>query len=666
MEETSAFESSEMLANLLASTPLLKESWRLCQLANNANHSTVVGSDPGGKVSFVAEIGGVGYVAFSAGGNQAEAASEYGRCGKLVGLEGCCWDGIRNIFSSILEACSSNRETAEEEEEEEEEGRESGSGNAMVCSDLLRMFWSIYHDPCFRSQISEVVDKCKSIVITGHSVGGAIASLCAIWLLSSLESISLHSSILCITFGSPLLGNESLSRAILTQRWSGNFCHVISSHDIMPRLLFVQQLAPVAPQLHSLLQYWHLSLSAGSFHPLNLTDEAKNNLLHHVIASLQLLVESAAVQGGKMMDSLFWPFGNYLFCSDEGGAICVDNAVSVIKLMYLLLVGLSSASCSIDSHLKYGDVVEKVCCQFLTNKSYLHDELPESSYEAGLALALQSSGIDYRGPTARLGKDCLKLAKRLGRTPSLNCANLAIKLSKVTPYRAEIEWYKESCDRSDDQMGYYDSFKLRGASKRDAKINMNRHKLAKFWDTVIEMLETNQLPHDLHKRAKWVCASQFYKLLVEPLDIAEYYRTGKQRVKGHYIAYGREKRYQVFDKWWKEGMVNQQDKIEKRRSKFASLTQDTLFWARVEEARELLEMARSEMDPRKAFELWERLDVFARFAGGLVERKEVSKDVMAKNSSYCLWMKDYQELKSQVGTQLFFQFPNLMDGEVVP
>ncbi|CAN0917494.1 Lipase-like PAD4 [Linum grandiflorum] len=660
MEESSAFESSEMMANFLASTPLLKESWRLCQLANN-NHSTLLS-----EVSFVAEIGtsnggGVGYLAFSGGGIQSAGPSEYGRCGKLVGLEEyCCWDGIRNIFSPISAASLSNHEEEDDVELGEQQGKKEEAANPMVNQDLLRLFLSTYHDPCFQSQVSALVQKCKSIVVTGHSVGGAIASLCAIWLLSSLESNALlHSSILCITFGSPLLGNESLSRAILTQRWAGNFCHVVSSHDIMPRLLFVQNLAPLAPQLHSLLHFWHLSLSGTSS---SLIDESQNMLFHHVISSLQLLVES-----GGASSSLYWPFGNYFFCSEDGGAICVDNAASVVRMMYLLLLGMTSLSCSIESHLKYGDVVDKVCSEFLTSKSFLDCELPESSYEAGLALALQSSGIDFRGPTARSGKDCLKLAKRLGRTPSLNCANLAIKLSQVTPYRAEIEWYKESCDRSDDQMGYYDSFKHRGASRRDAKINMNRHKLARFWDNVIDMLETNQLPHDFHKRAKWVNASQFYKLLVEPLDVAEYYRTGKQRVKGHYITFGREKRYQVFDKWWKsEGMVNQDDSFGTKRSKFASLTQDTLFWARVEEARECLEVARTEREPGKAFELWERLDGFARYAGGLVERKEVSKDVEAKNSSYRLWVKDYGEVKLQVGAKLLFQFPKLMDGELVP
>jgi hypothetical protein len=58
-------------------------------------------------------------------------------------------------------------------------------------------------------------------------------------------------------------------------------------------------------------------------------------------------------------------------------------------------------------------------------------------------------------------EDCLKMARKMGRTPNLNSAKLAIRLSEVNPYRAQIEWYKASCDESDNQMGYYDCFKQR-------------------------------------------------------------------------------------------------------------------------------------------------------------------------------------------------------------
>lgn len=254
------------------------------------------------------------------------------------------------------------------------------------------------------------------------------------------------------------------------------------------------------------------------------------------------------------------------------------------------------------------------------------------------------------------------MARRMGRTPNLNSANLAVALSKITPLRAQIEWYKATCDDCDDQMGYYDTFKQRMASKRDAKINMNRIKLGQFWNDLIRMLETNQLPHDFHKRAKWVNASQFYKLLVEPLDIAEYYREGMHKVKGHYMKHGRERRYEIFDKWWNMKKVGEEEdantNTNNKRSKFAGLTQDSCFWAKVEEAREWVENVRKESDVRKLSALWANIHGFEQYAMRIIERKEVSRDVLAQNSSYSLWVKELTELKSQFHQFQHHQFPH--------
>ncbi|KAK4360418.1 hypothetical protein RND71_019370 [Anisodus tanguticus] len=263
----------------------------------------------------------------------------------------------------------------------------------------------------------EIMNTTKLIVITGHSIGGAIASLLALWLLCHLQTIC---SVICITFGSPMLGNESFSRAILQERWAEHFCHVVSQHDIVPRLFF----SPSNP-LASSCSFQFIS---------HLSEENKTQLFRVVLASLGILSEVS---------------------------LCGRTT-----LMILLLLG----------------------------KQKLNSED---------------------------AKEALKKEKKLGRSRNLNSANLAIGLSKINPLRAQIEWYKASCDNSGDQMGYYDSFKKRGASKRDFKVNMNRIKLAQFWDFVIDKLEANELPYDFHKRAKWINASQFYKLLVEPLDITE-------------------------------------------------------------------------------------------------------------------------------------------------
>lgn len=230
----------------------------------------------------------------------------------------------------------------------------------------------------------------------------------------------------------------------------------------------------------------------------------------------------------------------------------------------------------------------------------------------------------------------MKTAAQMGKRPKLKCAELAIGLAKVTPNRAQIEWYKSYCD--EEGTSYYDSFKLRRNPKREGAVNIARLKLGNFWDRVITMIDNNQLPHDFQKRAKWVNASQFYKLLVEPLDIADYYRSGKHKSGGHYMAQGRPRRYRVFDKWWRERVVGEE---ERERTTLAGLTQDSCFWARVEEAKEWAAMAR---EVKIDDVLLGKMGEFDQYARCLVKTKQVSRDVLVEESSYVLWLRAYEEI----------------------
>ncbi|XP_014502164.1 lipase-like PAD4 [Vigna radiata var. radiata] len=625
-DEASSFETSEMLATFLASTPLLSESWRLC--------TTTATSPPR---SFLTEqgAGGMVYIAFP-GIEMVAADSSWRTLVPLVSI------GDVTLFS------------ARRDKEDDDP--------VMVHAGVLNLL-STFFD-AFQNQMLALMgnSNTKTIVITGHSIGGATASLCAVWLLSYLQHISSSSSsvsVLCITFGSPMLGNTSFSHAILKQRWGGNFCHVVSNHDIMPRLLF-SPITPYTAQLNLLLQFWRLSTAAPAFGKLALpVSDQHQELFNVVMSSLD-----AATQDGEGSSILFHPFGSYLFVSSEG-AVCVDSSTAVIKMMHLMFIS-ASPYCSIEDHLKYGDYVKKLSLQFLNHKNSMQGNIPDSSYEAGLELAVHSSGLANQ----ESAKECLKLTRRMGPSPTMNAAMLPIKLSKIVPYRTEIQWYKSWCDQQVDQMGYYDLFKRRrNTSKKMAmKVNMNRHKLARFWNDVIEMWERNELPHDLAVREKWVNASHFYKLLVEPLDIAEYYGKGTHTTKGHYLQHGRERRYEVFDRWWKDGIAAAAEENNERRSTFASLTQDSCFWARVEEARDWLNSVRSESDTSKLAVLWDNIEKFEKYAVELINNKEVSEDVLAKNSSYSTWVEDLKglrELRAKV-KRFPHNFSPFLDGEVIP
>uniref|UniRef100_A0A803KNC0 Lipase-like PAD4 n=2 Tax=Chenopodium quinoa TaxID=63459 RepID=A0A803KNC0_CHEQI len=613
-----------MVANFLASTNLLLDSWRLCNQANS----------PASGPFLVQHNGPVGLVAFSGMHDLGLGSGSY--MNDMVALQ----DGENGgLFSGL--------------------GRyDQDEAPVMVHVGLLQLFLVIYGCPSFQAQMKSLLEKSKSIILTGHSIGGAIASLTALWLLSYIQTIPSPPQILCITFGSPLLGNKSLLKSLLRQRWAGNFCHVVLKHDIIPRLLFAP-LAPINTQLHCLLKLIQLSITSQSEQlPFNVTDEIKDQLFRFVLAYTEAVAKESA-ENMEIPAGLYWPFGNYLFYSEEG-TVCVDNADAVVKLLYLMLAMGNSGSCCED-HLKYGDCVERMSFQFLMRRGFIHEDVPASSYDAGLKLAVESSGLASQESVSRQAEDSLKMVKQTGLTPSLNSARLAIALAKITPHRAQIEWYKASCDESENQMGYYDSFKRR-ASKRDYQVNLFRIKLASFWDNVINKIDNNELPHDFHKRRKWVNASHFYQLLVEPLDIAEYYRSGEHLKKGHYLRNGRERRHELFSKWWRE--KNNAVEEESKRSKLASLTQDSRFWAHVEEARELLEKIRQEKNSSNVAQLLQGIDEFEGYAKKLIGNKEVSSDVLAKNSSYSMWVEEVRELRLQM--QQFPQLPSFVDAEMVP
>lgn len=141
-------------------------------------------------------------------------------------------------------------------------------------------------------QVTELLKQNKPLIITGHSIGASAASLTALWLLCYLKSIFSPLSVLCITFGAPLLGNESFSKAILNERWGGKFCHVVSSYDLMPRLFFAP-LASVATPVNFLIRYWNASMENSDFKPsLQLSEEERNGLLGLVVSHLEMAAKA--------------------------------------------------------------------------------------------------------------------------------------------------------------------------------------------------------------------------------------------------------------------------------------------------------------------------------------------------------------------------------------
>ncbi|XP_066335101.1 lipase-like PAD4 isoform X1 [Miscanthus floridulus] len=646
-EEASMFETSHVLGALLASSPLLARAWDRCTAATAAAPGFVVhGEEDGGKVyvgfsGVQAALSAAG-AAVAAGGGGADVFAP-------VGLGGGGDAAAGRMFAPLVAA---------------EPDPATAAGEPVAVQALaLQCFLKLCSSPDFQMLLNEI--RGKAVVFTGHSLGGAIAALAALHYLCISSSSSPWAPVppvLCVTFGSPLLGNEALSRAILRERWGGNFCHLVSQHDVVPRLLFCPPDAVpthiiVGMQLHQWPTRTHQT-GAVTTVTMRMADTDKDALrqliqLHVGAVAMEQKLAAPETTGR----SPYRPFGTYVLCSPEGAA-CVDNATAAVQMLYATFASRSSpgAESPEAAHSCYGELVLKMPQHLLLKRRLRVDDTPSTpNYDDGVSLALEASGIDAmvraHAMEASTARQWLKTSKRAGRRPSLNCARLATQLGRITPCRAQIEWYKALFDV---EMGYYDAFKQRRSPRKYSKVNFNRIKLGQFWDRVLTMLDAGQLPHDFHRRAKWVNAARFYQLLVEPLDIADYHHHGHHRTSGSYMTHGRERRYELFDRWWQEkactggdvtSSMSAASASSRRRSKYAGLTQDPCFWARVEEAREQTESARGELDVAELAMKLEELQEFERYSHELVASKEVSVDVFAPQSSYTLWVEEWNQLK---------------------
>jgi deoxyadenosine/deoxycytidine kinase len=87
---------------------------------------------------------------------------------------------------------------------------------------------------CLTSYLLQKVVQGKRVVITGHSLGGACATLLAVRLTEELIHAKEDVNLLCITFGAPLVGCEAMADY---HHFLNVFHHFIVDRDFVPRAL---------------------------------------------------------------------------------------------------------------------------------------------------------------------------------------------------------------------------------------------------------------------------------------------------------------------------------------------------------------------------------------------------------------------------------------------
>jgi len=126
-------------------------------------------------------------------------------------------------------------------------------------------FYSAYHNTTLRDGVVRGIRKTRGvygnipIMITGHSMGGAMASFCALDLVVNfgLKDVTL------MTFGQPRIGN-----AVFASNFKGhlpNAIRVTNAHDIVPHLPPYYRYFPQKTYHHFPREVWIHNVGLGTF-----------------------------------------------------------------------------------------------------------------------------------------------------------------------------------------------------------------------------------------------------------------------------------------------------------------------------------------------------------------------------------------------------------------
>ncbi|KAF5933456.1 hypothetical protein HYC85_029627 [Camellia sinensis] len=505
---------------------------------------------------------------------------------------------------------------------------------AAVNDAFFRRFEEILRTSSFENEVKKAVTDKKQIVFAGHSSGAATAILATLWFLDHYLQVQPNKTQTitprCITFGSPLLGDRIFPHSLCRENWDNFFIHFITKHDIVPRIT----LSPPS----SIQQDFQTFLSILKTKSPITTHENVSNFFVTVMKNVQSVTSHAAC---NMMGSTnpllqtitsfvqlspYRPFGTYILCSGNGKLVVVENSDAVLQLLFY--------SCQLKSGQEIGEVGYESLTEHsgyenelegsleMQNVVYLDNylkEVPLSSdasvvgEAATVNAALNDLGLSTR---ARL---CLRAAGELQEQKQRNERKINSNKKEIEEKLKIIQDYQKGCTLR--KVGYYDTFKIQ-KDDRDFHANVRRVELAGLWDEIIEMLKRYELPDEFEGRKEWIELGTKYRRLVEPLDIANYYRHSKNEDTGPYLVKARPKRYRYTQRWHEHA---------ERMAQGSS--SESCFWAEVEE---LKSRNKPDEDMGKILELEKDLSAW-------VERGEIGRDMFLGESTFAKWWRELPE-----------------------
>ncbi|XP_039130359.1 protein EDS1L-like isoform X1 [Dioscorea cayenensis subsp. rotundata] len=502
---------------------------------------------------------------------------------------------------------------------------------AAVNMAFLRSFQMILEASRLQAEVLKAVAERKQIVFTGHSSGGAISVLAAIWLLEKhlKTDNGNHNVPFCITFGSPLIGDNLFCQALQREDWSSCFLHFVMTMDIVPRIPLAP-LASLKEELHSILQFLcpkSSCLSSNSFEISQLLSRFYFTVLrnaltisnHQSCLSMGCATSLLGNLSGFIKFSPYKPFGTYVFCCNNGRLVSVKNSDAILQMLFYCLreEKADDPYRSFKEHLQYESKLKSYLeAQNVVHGDYLQaNELFSSEMNPDEMPLVETFLNDLD-----MGKEAwlhLHAAAEWEMQKFRNQKGIDANYSKIQEALNALDNYRSMCELRG--LCYYDAFKLQRDTE-DFNANVKRLELAGLWDEIIEMLSRFELPDRFEGRNEWVKLGTRYCLLVEPLDIANYYRHSKNEDTGPYMVKGRPRRYKFTQRWGEHAQ---------RMPKGSSL--ESCFWAMVEEIS-------ADMNNKKPFvEVKERVLELEKNVSAWLDSGKLGSDVLLGGSTFVKW-----------------------------
>ncbi|XP_024012690.1 senescence-associated carboxylesterase 101 isoform X2 [Eutrema salsugineum] len=391
----------------------------------------------------------------------------------------------------------------------------------------------------------EFLESKKPVIITGAGLGGSVASLFTLWMLETVKPGQKFP--LCITFGSPFVGDARLRQ--------------------------------------------------------NLENSVSKSCFLHVADAAQTPITEG-----------FKPFGTYLICNDQTECVCIEDPEAVMEL----LKGVNS-----DLVEDYGEILHRL------NQS---------------VLSMEDSGL--------MSDDLIKRMKE--RAEKKVRFDPFKKLNDMKILMAYLEWYKKVSRW--DKNGYYDQYRLQIPTKAKANIKVEAFKkeLNGYWTSVVEDAKKKPQSDISILKRRFLFAGNNYRRMIEPLDIAEYYRNCKtEYLETSSVEGGRSSHYVMLEKWF--GNASIEPFRCENRDLSDLLTFDSCFWAEVEEALVVINEMKTHEGMTDEVSI-AKLVKFEEYVWEMIGKREVSPEIFLEKSSFMKWWKQYKEISDSPS-----EFTNFMN-----